>query len=458
MRIDHINNVFFVGVGGIGMSALARYFNALGKQVGGYDKTKTPLSSQLQAEGIDIMYTDEVELLSQDFLKSQFTMIVMTPAVPASNTILNYFIRNKYKIYKRSEVLGFISREMQSYCIAGTHGKTSISTMLAYLLNETEGCNAFLGGLSVNYNTNLILNQKSHNVIIEADEYDRSFLNLRPNAALITAVDEDHLDIYGNKENIYQAFNDFIQLIKHEGALIIHKDLENSGKLVLDRPYYTYSFTDTNADFFARNIEHKNGLYTFDFNCPKHKIKEIQLAVPGKLNAENFVGATALACMAGADDDEIRIAAGKYKGVKRRFELQYNAQGKVYIDDYAHHPVEICKTLDTIKDIWPDKRVTVVFQPHLYSRTKDLYKEFAEALDVADKVYLLDIYPAREEAIAGVTSHLIKKALKKAEGMVVSKTKVLEELAQNIPDILLTMGAGDIDTLIDIIKAEVYHA
>lgn len=458
MRLDQINNIFFVGVGGIGMSALARYFNALGKKVGGYDKTKTPLTQSLEKEGIDIIYEDNVQLLPNQFLQTENTIVVLTPAVPATNEILRHFINQKFHLYKRAEVLGFISRELKSWCIAGTHGKTSITTMLAYLLNESEGCNAFLGGLSVNYQTNLVLNQASHQVVIEADEYDRSFLNLRPDAALITAIDEDHLDIYGSKENIYAAFNDFIRLIKHEGALIIHKDLEKSGKIDLRRSYYTYSLVDENADFFARNITHTNGMYRMDFNCPKHKIENVQLAVPGKVNAENFIGAIALSCLAGADDADIKKAAATYKGVKRRFEVHFHDENNVFIDDYAHHPVEIKKTLEAVKEIWPDRKLTVAFQPHLYSRTNDFFMEFAGALDIADQVFLLDIYPAREEPIEGVTSNIILNELKNANGKIVTKEALIKALKHVVPEVFLTMGAGDIDTLIEPIKNQVYHA
>lgn len=458
MKLEQVNSVFFVGVGGIGMSALARYFNAIGKNVAGYDKTKTPLTEKLQQEGITVIYEDEISMVSDLFKNQAHTIIVKTPAVPVQNKILNHFISHKYTIYKRAEVLGLLSRELKSLCVAGTHGKTSISTMLAYLLNETEGCNAFLGGLSVNYNSNLVLNKKSHYVIIEADEYDRSFLQLRPDAALITAIDEDHLDIYGTLENVYAAFNDFIKLIKHEGSLIIHKELEESGKIDLKRSYYTYSLADENSDFYATNLTLTDGIYAFDFNCPKHKITNVKLGVPGKLNAENFIGAIALTCLAGADDDEIRTASAAYKGVKRRFEMHYNNAERVFIDDYAHHPAEIKKTLEAVKDIWPNKKLTVVFQPHLFSRTNDFYREFAVSLDMAEVVYLLDIYPAREEPIQGVSSELILKELKSASGKIVSKLTLLDELTHDVPELLLTMGAGDIDMLIEPIKSKVYHA
>lgn len=457
MKLEHINNVFFIGVGGIGMSALARYFNAIGKNVAGYDKTKTPLCKTLQKEGIDIIYQDNTSLVSDEFKDENHTVIIKTPAIPVNNEILNYFVAQNFPIYKRAEVLGFLSRELKSLCIAGTHGKTTISTMLAYLLNETEGCNAFLGGLSVNYNSNLVLNAESKYVIIEADEYDRSFLNLQPDSALITAIDEDHLDIYGTKENVYAAFNDFIKLIKHEGSLVIHKELEDSGKIELNRSYYTYSFSDKNSDFYASNISIKNGVYSFDFVCPKHKITNITLGVPGKLNAENFTGALALTYLTGTDDHEIRMASTQYKGVKRRFEMHYNKGGNVFIDDYAHHPAEIQKTLEAVKDIWPDKKLTVVFQPHLYSRTHDFYNQFAVSLDVAEEVYLLDIYPAREEPMAGVSSELILNKLRNAHGKIVTKSILLDELSGNVPELLITLGAGDIDQLIEPIKTQVYH-
>ncbi len=458
MRIDDIKNIYFVGIGGIGMSALARYFNIIGKNVAGYDKTETELTRKLEEEGIDVSYADSADMILVPFREQHNTVTVKTPAIPAENVILRWFEKNRFKIFKRSEVLGYISRELDSMCIAGTHGKTSITTMLSFLLNEYEGCNAFLGGISVNYQSNLVLNAKSRDVVIEADEYDRSFHHLRPDVALITAVDADHLDIYGDESTIHQSFEDFIRLIKHEGTLIIHKDLEIARKITLDRSYYTYSFDDKSADFYGENIRQKDGKYIFDFNCPRHRIRDVEMGIPGKLNAENMIAAIAVACLKGMTDEAVLKNVPEFKGVKRRFQTHYNDGQRVFIDDYAHHPVEIRRTLDSVKGIWPDREITAVFQPHLYSRTKDFYTEFAKALDMADRVYLLDIYPARELPMEGVTSELIANAMTKASVKVYSRTALLYELSENKPEVLITMGAGDIDLMIPNIKEKLYNA
>lgn len=457
MRLENFNNIYFIGIGGIGMSALARYFNVIGKKVAGYDKVETILTKQLVSEGIQVSYVDSADTIDVEFRNNNTTVVIVTPAIPADNSQLKWFKKADYKLFKRAEVLGYISRTLDSVCIAGTHGKTSISTMTSYLLNESLGCNAFLGGISVNYKSNLVLHAKSPLVVIEADEYDRSFLHLRPDAALITAIDADHLDIYHSRENIEKAFQDFICLIKHEGTLIIHKDLEGSGKLPLTRSYYTYGFESESADFYAQNVRSIDGLYCFDFVCPRHKIRDIKMGIPGKLNAENMLGAMALACLKGVSDDVLRRLVSEYKGVVRRFQIHYQTENCIYIDDYAHHPEEIRKTLESVKAIWPTKKITVVFQPHLFSRTKDFHLEFAQALDLADDVFLLDIYPARELPIEGVTSNIILNEIKRANATIVAKTNLIETLKSSAPEVLLTMGAGDIDLFVNKIKEEVFN-
>lgn len=453
MQLKDIKSVYFIGIGGIGMSAIARFFKFEGKNVAGYDRTSTVLTQELEQEKIDIHYDDNVELIDTCYKDKASTLIVYTPAVPDSHTELQYFKTNGFTIQKRAEVLGLLTHKMDGVCVAGTHGKTTISTMTAHLYTQSEiGCNAFLGGISNNYKTNFLHNSQSPYVVLEADEFDRSFLHLKPQFALISAMDADHLDIYGDEQNVRDAFNQFVDRIQPGGALVYKEGLPLD-EVDEDVELFSYSL-DGDSDIYATNIKQEDGLYRFDMVSPFGKLRNLKLGVPGLVNVENAVGAVALALLGDVEEGEIRDALAGFQGIRRRFEYKIKEENLVMIDDYAHHPEEINATLASVKDIYPDKKISVVFQPHLYTRTRDFADGFAKALDVADQVYLLDIYPARELPIEGVTSEIIRRKMKLKQVEVVSKAELLTKVKTSKPEVLLTLGAGDIDKLVPLLADE----
>ena len=439
--------VYFIGIGGIGMSALARYFNEAGIKVSGYDKTPSALTNQLSEEGIDIHYEDNIDLIDKTA-----QLVVFTPAVPTNHKELFYYGNHHYTLVKRSEVLGAITKSSFNICIAGTHGKTTTSTMIAHILRDSEyGCNAFLGGISVNYNTNFWANENNVSVV-EADEYDRSFLKLSPDVAVITAMDPDHLDIYGTAENMEEAFIQFTQKIKPGGLLLSKYGLKRVAELKGDH-HFTYHLSDQRADVYAENIRLINGSYLFDVIIKGWKLANVLLNMGGMHNIENVLAAITIAHHLEVEDDKILKAVGNFKGVRRRFEYIVKNNAQVYIDDYAHHPEELKALIEGARNLFDGKKCTVVFQPHLFSRTRDFADEFAAVLDLADEVMLLPIYPARELPIEGVSSEMILNKMKKNCGRAVSKELLLEILKENKTDLLITAGAGDIDMLIAPIKA-----
>lgn len=440
--------VYFVGAGGIGMSALVRYFLHQGYAVGGYDKTPTPLTAQLQEEGAKLHFEDNVELIDEVFRNPDNTLVVYTPAIPSDHTELQYFLTNGFTVQKRAQVLGFLTRRHKALCVAGTHGKTTTSTMAAHLLHQSHvDCNAFLGGISKNYETNYLLSYKSDYVVIEADEFDRSFHHLTPYATVITAVDADHLDIYGTKEAYLESFAHYTSLIQPEGVLIIHTGLELKPQVQPGVKIYQYS---RNAgDFHASNVRIGNGTIVFDFVHPKGVVKDIELGVPVSINIENSIAAMALAQLAGATDEELREGMRTFRGVDRRFDFKLKNEHVVFLSDYGHHPREVEQSIKSIREIYPDKKIAAVFQPHLYTRTRDFYQEFAEALSLLDEVYLCDIYPAREKPIPGVTSELIFNNLRSdMEKYLIRKEQVVDYVSHGDFDVLISLGAGDIDNYV----------
>ena len=430
------------------MSALVRYFLSKGKKVGGYDKTPSELTRKLQEEGADIHYEESAEAIPEDFRHPDTTLVVYTPAIPESHKELRYFRENGFEIHKRAQVLGMLTRTEKGICVAGTHGKTTTSTMAAYLLDHSHaGCNAFLGGISKNYGTNLLLSDKSENVVIEADEFDRSFHWLTPYATVITSTDSDHLDIYGTREAYLESFRKYTSLIRPDGFLIVKKGLELAPDVQPGVKVYTYSATE--GDFHAENIRIGNGEITFDYLSPFGNIKDIRLGVPVYVNVENGVAAMALAQIGGATNEEIKAAMPGFRGVDRRFDFKIKNDRTVFLSDYAHHPAEIRQSVTSIRMLYPDKKITAVFQPHLYTRTRDFYKDFADSLSLLDEVILLDIYPAREEAIPGVSSKLIYDNLRPdMEKCMCSKKELLDVLSAKKIEVLITLGAGDIDNYV----------
>ena len=430
------------------MSALVRYFLSKGKKVGGYDKTPSELTRKLQEEGADIHYEESAEAIPEDFRHPDTTLVVYTPAIPESHKELRYFRENGFEIHKRAQVLGMLTRTEKGICVAGTHGKTTTSTMAAYLLDHSHaGCNAFLGGISKNYGTNLLLSDKSENVVIEADEFDRSFHWLTPYATVITSTDSDHLDIYGTREAYLESFRKYTSLIRPDGFLIVKKGLELAPDVQPGVKVYTYSATE--GDFHAENIRIGNGEITFDYLSPFGNIKDIRLGVPVYVNIENGVAAMALAQIGGATNEEIKTAMPGFRGVDRRFDFKIKNDRTVFLSDYAHHPAEIRQSVTSVRMLYPDKKITAVFQPHLYTRTRDFYKDFADSLSLLDEVILLDIYPAREEAIPGVSSKLIYDNLRPdMEKCMCSKKELLDVLSAKKIEVLITLGAGDIDNYV----------
>ncbi len=455
-NIDSFKNVYFVGAGGIGMAALVLYFISKGKQIGGYDRTRTALTDELTKEGAEISYTDGMEAISERFRNPTDTLIVYTPAIPADNVPLNYFRSNGFTVYKRAQVLGMITHGSKSLCFSGTHGKTTTSCMAAHILHESGiGCNAFLGGILRNYNSNLLLSATSPFTVIEADEYDRSFHTLSPYIAIITATDPDHLDIYGSEEAYLESFAHFTELIRPDGKLLVH-----SGLKLKPRPpkgVRTYTYSRDNGDFHAENICRGEGSIVFDLIGPDNlKIADINLGVPVEINIENAIAALAACSLTGQfDHQRAAQAISSFMGPERRFEFvvkQPGANGKVVIDDYAHHPDELRESIKSVKALYPGRKLTIAFQPHLYSRTRDFAVEFAEALSHADDIILLDIYPAREKPIEGVTSKIIFDRIATPSKTMCSKETLAETVKQRNPDVLLTAGAGDIVNCLPAIK------
>ena len=448
-------SIYFLGIGGIGMSALARYFNSIGVKVSGYDKTPTSLTQQLMAEGINIHFEDSIELIDKSA-----QVVVYTPAVPKNHKELNFYLQHNYKVVKRSDVLQAITDSSFNICIAGTHGKTTTSTMVAHILTHSQyGCNAFLGGIAVNYNTNFWGSDKNI-AVVEADEYDRSFLKLSPDVAIISSIDPDHLDIYGTAENMEQAFIDFSARIKPGGLLLSKFGLKRKDDLKGDH-HLTYHLQNEMADVHAANIKMNDGGYHFDVIIKEEIIKEVVLNMGGLHNIENVLAAIAVAHHLQIASNKIANAVAAFRGVKRRFEYIVKTDKLVYIDDYAHHPEELRALITGARKLFANKKCIVIFQPHLYSRTKDLADEFAEVLDLADEIILLPIYPARELPIEGVNSEMIIERMHSESKMVLSKDNLLKHLAQENEahveegfegTVIITAGAGDIDTLIEPIK------
>lgn len=444
-----LRQYFFLGIGGIGMSALARYFHQKGHLVGGYDLTRTPLTQALEDEGIAIHYEDNISRIPVAFMNMENTVVIYTPAIPADMKELVFFQKAKFTLLKRSQILGELTRGQKALCVAGTHGKTTTSTLLAHLLNSrTEGVNAFLGGISKNYKSNLLVSKQSNDVVVEADEYDRSFLQLRPNMAIITATDADHLDIYGTHEQLLQGFADFTSLITENGVLVVKKGLPLQPNTHPSVKVYTYSATEQ-ADYYAENIHTQNGELFFDFVSPQGRISNLSLGVPVLINVENAVAAMAIAQLNGVSDAQLRTAIASFQGSKRRFDIQVKNSKVVYIDDYAHHPAEIEACVSSIRHLYPDKKICGVFQPHLYSRTRDFSSDFARSLSQLDDVILLEIYPARELPIKGVDAALIGRQIKNTPCTVCAqKEDLITELKNHTFDVLITIGAGNIDQLV----------
>lgn len=454
MEMQKITSVYFVGAGGIGMSALARYFRAKGKQVAGYDKTPSDLTAALIEEGIRIHYTDDITLIPADCKQIDSTLVIYTPAIPETHTELNYFKANGFTLMKRARVLGEITRTERGLCVAGTHGKTTTSSMLAHLLKQSHvDCNAFLGGILKNYNSNLMLSDKSDLAVIEADEFDRSFHWLNPYMAVITAVDPDHLDIYGTPAAYRESFEHFTSLIRPDGCLVMKKGLQLQPRLPEGTKLYTYSATEE-ADFFARNIRIGNGDILFDFVTPDGCIPDVKLGVPVKVNIENGVAAMALAWLNGVTSEEIRRGMETFAGPVRRFDFHLKKDNIVLLDDYAHHPAELKASIQSVKELYPDKKVTGIFQPHLYTRTRDFAADFAASLSLLDELILLDIYPAREEPIPGVTSQIIFDRVTIPNKRMIRKEELLDLVQKEAAsfEVVLMVGAGNIDRLVEPVK------
>lgn len=447
MTLKTINKIYFIGIGGIGMSALARYFSSQGKSVSGYDKTSTELTKELEKEGIQIHYSDWGKKVLKG-VDIDDSLIVYTPAIPDSHKEYNAFIEAGFRVLKRSQVLGLISQEFETFAVAGTHGKTTTSSILAHVLNQTkESCNAFIGGIATNYNSNCIINPTSKRVVVEADEFDRSFLTLKPNYAIITSMDADHLDIYGDGDQLKKSFNDFMDKVNEKGLLVLNSRLDiSSFKIKKSLRRIKYGFSE-GADWVGFEPYYKKGAFYFNIKSPKKIYKDIEFGLPGKHNAENALAVFALCIELGIDEDIIRKSMSSFKGVKRRFEFYIRREDKVVIDDYAHHPSEINAFLSSVKQLYPDKKITTVFQPHLFSRTRDFMDEFAESLSASDEVFLLDIYPAREEPIEGVSSAVLLDKIK-TKKQLSSLSTIVDDLHKEDREVVLIVGAGDIDTCV----------
>lgn len=447
MDIKEIKSVYFLGAGGIGMSAIARYFLHKGLVVAGYDKMPSALTHRLEQEGMLLHYDENIDEIPHACRNPQVCMVVYTPAIPESHVELQYFKSNGFEVLKRAQVLGSLTRTHRGLCFAGTHGKTTTSTMCAHIMHQSHvDCNAFLGGISKNYGSNYILSDTSDYIVIEADEFDRSFHWLRPWMSVITSTDPDHLDIYGTKEAYLESFRHYTTLIKPGGALIIHEGLEMQEDVNDEVRVFRYSLNG--GDFHAENIKIENGTITFDFISLIENVTQVELGHPIPINVENAVAAMAMAQLNGCTAEELRYGMSTYKGVDRRFDFKVNNERHVFLSDYAHHPKEIYQSAKSLRELYHDRHVTAIFQPHLYTRTRDFYKEFAEALSQLDEVILCDIYSAREAPIPGVTSALIYNELTCKEKSMIHKEDVIDLVKKRDFDVLVVLGAGDLDNYV----------
>ncbi len=451
MNFKDIHRIYFLGIGGIGMSALARYFLKGGIDVAGYDSTSTRLTDQLIAEGCQVHFTDnqkDIPVPFSSLAQKDSTLIVYTPAVSKDHAGMKFFTANKYQIFKRSEVLGLISEQLKTIAVAGTHGKTTVSALLAHILKQSENdCTAFIGGILKNYDSNMLFGS-GEMAVVEADEFDRSFLHLSPFAAIITSIDPDHLDVYLDYLNLLKSFGQFVEKIKKGGKLLLKKgiDIPLSESQLRDLNILSYSL-DSETDFFAKNIELNEGFYNFDVVTPGAVVEGLRLGMPGKINVENAVAAVSMAWILGIPEEIIRKSLFDFRGIERRFDIRFKSPGFTYIDDYAHHPVEIDSFIQSVKQLFPGKNLTGIFQPHLFSRTRDLYIDFAKSLEAFDELILLNIYPAREKEIEGISSKMILDKVKIRRKAIMTKDQVLDYVQEIQTDVLITMGAGDIDEL-----------
>lgn len=450
MQLNQFNTIYFIGAGGIGMSALARYFNRLGKKVLGYDKTETALTKLLLDEGIEIHYNDMGSKVLDLIPMKENTLVIYTPAVPKEFGELTTCQNKGYIVIKRAEALGIISKAFETIGVAGTHGKTTTTSILANVLSQTKkGCNAFIGGIATNFNSNCVLNENSKRVVLEADEFDRSFLQLKPNYSIVTSVDADHLDIYGDGSAIEASFKDYLDLTNKEGFAVVHADTlevtkNASVKLIL--------YGSNKGEFQLINYRFKQGKIFFDVKLPTDVWEDVEFGIPGRHNAENALAVLALCYQLGINETIIRDGLASFKGVKRRFEYHVRTEDKIYIDDYAHHPTEIEALLKAVRELYPTKKLSICFQPHLFSRTRDFMDGFASALSIADEVVLLDIYPARELPMQGVTSEVLFEMISAPKKTLVDKAKLADWVKLNQPELFLTIGAGDIDTCVESVK------
>ena len=450
MNVTQIHRVYFIGIGGIGMSALARYFAFIDKAVAGYDKTETPLTQELASSGIDVHYVDDIDSVADEYKNDpEHTLVVYTPAVPSSHKEYQFFVQNGFTIKKRSEVLGLITKDSFCLAVAGTHGKTTTSSILAHLLKETGvKMTAFLGGISEDFNSNFLLEGTEFSVV-EADEFDRSFMQLTPNVACVTSMDADHLDIYGDAQELERTFKDFTERLKPGGKLFVRNGLPLEG--------LTYGIED-DSDYCIRNIKIEHGTYIFDLETPDLKLEGVEFNKPGRHNLLNGLVAFAMAMQAGPPPHRLAEALATFKGVQRRFSYQIKNDDFIYIDDYAHHPTEINAVFEAVSEMHPSKKVLAIFQPHLFSRTRDFANEFAKSLSRFENMLLLDIYPAREEPITGVDSEWLLGKMTKGNRKLISKEQILSEIKNQNPEILITMGAGDIGLEVVKIKKEMSYA
>jgi UDP-N-acetylmuramate--alanine ligase len=442
MNLNQIHNVYFIGIGGIGMSALARYFKAIGKNVSGYDKTETELTKELNQLGIDIHFEDKIDLIPTDYYVEN-TLVIITPAVPKVHSEWNYFLERNFEVKKRAEVLGIITKDTFCFAVAGTHGKTTTSSILGHILYESgSDVTAFIGGIVENYNSNLIGNGKTITVV-EADEFDRSFLHLHPDIACVTSMDADHLDIYGDKSAIEASFREFADKVSDKSKLFIPKglDLEGISCAINEEAYFS-----------AFNIRISNSQYVFDVKTPSETLENITFGLPGKHNLMNALMALAMAKTFGISTEDIARALGSFKGIKRRFSYQIKSEKLVYIDDYAHHPTEINAVYQAVRELYPNQKVLAVFQPHLFSRTKDFADDFAKSLAAFDEVILLDIYPARELPVIGITSNWLMNKIENSNKKLVSKEKLIPTILESNATVIVTIGAGDIGEMVTSIK------